>query len=51
MDNFVCLKCTRFTVSCEFQVYSIVIQYFCRLYSLILIGYYKRMGIIPCAMQ
>ena len=30
-------------------MYSTVIQYFCRLYSII--GYYKIMGIIPCAIQ
>ena len=34
---------------CQFLVYSIVIQYFCRLYSII--GYYKIMAIIPCAIQ
>ena len=31
------------------QMYSIVIQYFYRLYSII--GFYKIMGIIPCAIQ
>ena len=30
-------------------MYTIVIQYFCRLYSII--GYYKIMGIIPCAIK
>ena len=34
---------------CSLQVYSIVIQYFCRLYSII--GCYKIMDKIPCARQ
>ena len=34
---------------CQFQVYSIVILYFCRLYSII--SYYKIITIIPCAIQ
>ena len=32
---------------CLFLVYAIVIQYFCRLYSII--GYYKVRAMIPCA--
>ena len=34
---------------CCFQAYSIMSQYFCKFYSMT--GYYKTLGIIPCAIQ
>ena len=46
---FVLLKYSQFTILCSLQVYSIVIQYFCRLYSII--DYYKIMDIISYALQ
>ena len=39
------LKYSCFTGLLQFQVYSIVIQYFCRLYSII--DYYKILNIVP----
>ena len=49
-DNFLfLLKYSLFIILYQFQVYSIVIQYFCRLYSII--GYYKIIAIIPSVIQ
>ena len=43
------LKQSSSTMLYQFQVYGIVILYFCRLYPII--NYYKIMSIIPCAIQ
>ena len=41
---------------CKFQVYSTVIQLYIHIYLLFyrffsLVGYYKMLSIVPCAMQ
>ena len=43
------LKYSRFTLLCYFQVYSIVSQYFHRLYSIK--SYYKIMAVISWAIK
>ena len=42
-------KCGWSAILPQFQVYRMVIQYFCWLNSII--GYFKVMAIIPCAIQ
>ena len=44
--HFMFYWCLWFTILCQFQAYSIEIQYFCRLNSAI--GYYKILGMVPC---
>ena len=40
--NFLKLKCSWFTILCLFEVYSVGIQIFCRLHSIV--GYYKTLA-------
>ena len=51
--NIISLKCSLFTMSCEFQVNDIVFLYICIFYFILffLIGYYKILSIVPSAMQ